>query len=98
MPVSALIALRRSVGRCRVTETGAPLLYVIPLFAVVPPAGPIPTSPVHLCTRRHRPSVTAAPNLNEWDPVTYDTDPDSVNNFEKWSAGLGHAEAYTPVL
>src|SRR6266851_6615220 len=68
-PVSALIALRRSVGSCSVVETGAPALYLIGW-----------TFPVYCCRSRHRPSLTVAPNLKECDPVTYEAEPDSVNS------------------
>ena len=54
-------------------------------------------SPVHCCSVRRRPWVTAAPNFIACEPVTYDTDADSVNSFEKWSAGLFHALVVRPV-
>ena len=37
------------------------------------------------------------PALKLCEPVTYETDADSVNNFEKWSAGLFHAFVIKPV-
>src|SRR5258708_40024245 len=93
IPASALIALRRSVGILSVTETGLPLLNVIPLFK---PA-PMPTSPVNCWIKRQRPSVIVPPTLNECDPVTYDAENDSVNSFEKWSPGFGQPFEYFPV-
>ncbi|PYQ96609.1 MAG: hypothetical protein DMF96_17790 [Acidobacteria bacterium] len=54
-------------------------------------------SPVHCWRVRRRPWLTAAPNFSECEPVTYETDADSVNSFEKWSAGLYHAFVARPV-
>src|SRR5207247_2030966 len=83
---SAWMFSRASDAMRSVTEMGTPLLKVS-----------CEMSPVHCWRVRRRPSLTAAPNLAECEPVTYETDADSVNSFEKWSAGLFHAFVVQPV-
>src|SRR5206468_6359694 len=86
MPVSAWMFSRASDPMRSVTEVDTPLLNVSAEM-----------SPVHCCKVRRRPCVTAAPNFIACEPVTYETDADSVNSFEKWSAGLFHAFVVKPV-
>src|SRR5438046_5259115 len=85
-PLSAWMFSRASDAMRSVTEVDTPLLKVSAEM-----------SPVHCCNVRRRPWVTAAPNFIVCEPVTYETDTDSVNNFEKWSAGLFHAFVIKPV-
>src|SRR2546427_10989402 len=86
MPESALMFSRASDPMRSVTELETPLTKVSAEM-----------SPVHCCNVRRRPWLTAAPNFIACEPVTYETDADSVNSFEKWSAGLFHALAGKPV-
>src|SRR6266566_7653717 len=85
--MSASMEFFLSVGMRSVTDCGTPLLYVTGC-----------TSPVNRDTSRHRAWLTVMPTRNECAPVTYDAAIDSVNSFEKWSAGLFQAFAILPVL
>src|SRR3954464_6845826 len=89
-PLSFLIELLRSVGMRSVTLTGLML-----------PFGSSPLkvtgwmSRVYCCCSRHLAWLIVAPRRGGCEPVTYDAANCSVNSFEKWSAGLFHAAAFT---